>query len=63
MKVTAKLSDSELNTLREARDVLETIQDVIVSEDDEIIDGIHNHYDTTGINDVCDWFNNFLKLL
>ena len=62
MKVIAKLSDNELNTLREALDVLETVQEIMTTEEDELIDEYGTYYDVTDINKMCNWLNDFLKL-
>lgn len=62
MKIVVKLSNNELNVLRETLDILENIQEVIVTETDEVIDEDNARYDTTDINCMCHWLNNFLTL-
>ena len=61
MKIIAKLSDNDLNTLREALDVLENIKEVITTEEDELIDMYGDSYDITDINNMCSWLTEFLK--
>ena len=61
MKITVKLSNNELNFLRETLDILENIQDAIITKEDEVIDEYDTYYDTTNIDYMCDWLNKFLR--